>query len=380
MNEQTRLVPQTNFAASRQPTNQAWHPGGEIYASAELFEREREEIFFRDWLCVARTEELANPGDYMTFRLVGEPIVVTRNLAGELKAFANVCFHRGVEVANGAGNTMEFSCPYHGWLYDLEGKLVGAPYMKDANAFDPKNCQLAPVRLDTWCGWVFVSFNERAPTLSDYLADLDKDFAWLGHQDFRLCKKFELEFSCNWKLIVENLLDFYHLATLHRGTIGRNFDVEAMKLDNRPDGRFSCFYERVSPMPGGQPLLDPIPAIKGKRENLNSVGFLPPNFNIVFRPDYCRPFVIWPITPARCRVVGYALFPEESIGRPGFAEAVETYHQLHLDTLVEDIDMVKSLQNACNSRNFVPGRMSAFESTVHNTLLWYLDRMFGPTG
>ena len=190
-------------------------------------------------------------------------------------------------------------------------------------------------------------------------------------------KKFELEFDCNWKLIVENLLDFYHVATLHKDTIGRNFDVLVMDLKNKPDGRFSCFYERVSPMPGGKPLLDPMPAIRGKQDELNSIGFLPPNFNIVFRPDYARPFVIWPLSPSRCRLVAYALYPSDAVGKPGFEEAVETYHQLHMTTLVEDIEMVKSLQNACESRNFIPGRMSNIEATVHNTLLWYLDRMFG---
>ena len=82
----------------------------------------------------------------MTFRILDEPIVITRNEAGELGAFANVCRHRGVEVASGQGNTNEFSCPYHGWLYDLDGRLVGAPYMKEAAGFDPKSCRLDSLR------------------------------------------------------------------------------------------------------------------------------------------------------------------------------------------------------------------------------------------
>ena len=364
------------FAATREPTSRANHLPGYVYTSLEIYWREKEEIFLKDWLCVARSEELANPGDYMTFRVYDEPIVVTRNKGGDLCAFANVCRHRGVEVASGQGNTEEFSCPYHGWLYDLDGRLVGAPYMKEAQGFDPNSCRLDPLRLDTWAGWVFVNFDPDAAPLSEFVTEFENDFGWLRQEDCLLTRKFEMEFDCNWKLIVENLLDFYHVAALHQDTIGHGFDVSLMDLDNKPDGRFSSFYERVSPMPGGKPLLDLLPALEGKSGTLNSVGFLPPNFNLIFRPDYVRPFLIWPLSPAKCKLVGYPLFPKESFDKPGFAEAVEIYHQLHEATLVEDLEMVKSLQNACDSRNFVPGRMSKVEGAVHNTLNWYLDRMF----
>ena len=367
------------FATTRKPTTRAHHLPGYIYTSPEIFEREKREIFLKDWLCVGRTEELANPGDFMTFRVIDEPIIITRNDAGELCAFANVCRHRGVEVASGSGNAREFSCPYHGWLYDLDGRLVGAPYMKEAAGFDPASCRLDPVRLDTWAGWIFVTFDTHAAPLAEFVAVPEKDFGWLRQEDCRVAKKFEMEFDCNWKLIVENLLDFYHVAALHQDTIGRGFDVTEMPLDNKPDGRFSSFFERISPMPGGKPLLDVLPALPAndKPATLNSVGFLPPNLNLIFRPDYMRPFVIWPLTTTRCKLIGYPLFPKEAFDKPGFEEAAETYHQLHVATLAEDLDMVKSLQNACDSRNFVPGRMSKVEATVHNTLNWYLDRMFG---
>ena len=367
------------LAATRRPTTRANHLPGYIYTSPEIFRREKEEIFLRDWLCVARVEEFATPGDYMTFRILDEPIVITRNEAGELGAFANVCRHRGVEVASGQGNTNEFSCPYHGWLYDLDGRLVGAPYMKEAAGFDPKSCRLDSLRLDTWAGWVFINFDDDAMPLAEFVTEFENDFGWLGQEDCQLTEKFEMEFDCNWKLIVENLLDFYHVAALHQDTIGHGFDVALMPLNNKPKGRFSSFYERVSPMPGGKPLLDVLPALASKPapEMVNSVGFLPPNFNLIFRPDYVRPFIIWPLSPAKCKLIAYPLFPREAFDKPGFAAAVESYRVLHEATLVEDLEMVRSLQNACDSRNFVPGRISTMEAAVHNTLTWYLDRMFG---
>ena len=367
------------FAEVRRPTARARHLPGYIYTSAEIYRREKEEIFLKDWLCIAREEELAAPGDYMALRILEEPVLLTRNRVGELGAYANVCRHRGVEVAAGAGNAQGFRCPYHGWRYDLDGRLVGAPYMP-AGAFDPASCRLDPLRLDRWAGWVFVNFDAGAAPLADFVAEFDRDFGWLGQADCRLAEKHEMVFDCNWKLIVENLLDFYHVAALHQDTIGQGFDVTRMPLNNRADGRFSSFFERESPMPGGKPLLDPLPALAGGSEKLNSVGFLPPNFNVIFRPDYVRPFVIWPLAPDRCRLVAYPLFAREAVDRPGFAAAARAYRELHEATLVEDLEMVKSLQNACGSRNFVPGRMSKVEAAVHNTLIWYVDRMFGPGG
>ena len=161
----------------RKPIDQAWHAPGYVYSSPEIYAREKEHMFMQDWLMMAREEELANPGDFMTFRVLGEPLVIARDNAGKLNAFANVCAHRGVEVADGSGNTQEFSCPYHGWLYDLEGKLVGAPYMKEAEGFDPTKCRLKPLKLDTWRGCVFVSFNPDVVALDKSLLQFEEDFA-----------------------------------------------------------------------------------------------------------------------------------------------------------------------------------------------------------
>ena len=130
LNEDSSI--EAGLAGIRRPVNQASHVPGDFYISDEVYELEKEKIFMRDWMLVARKEEVATPGDFMTFRLLGEPVVATRDKDGGLNACANVCAHRGVEVATGSGNAAEFSCPYHGWLYDLTGKLIGAPYMNEA--------------------------------------------------------------------------------------------------------------------------------------------------------------------------------------------------------------------------------------------------------
>ena len=110
----------------KKPVEQARHLPGYLYSDSKLLDLEKQKIFMKDWLCVAREEELEKIGDFMTFDILGEPLLLTRDENGALNALVNMCSHRGVEVADGSGNAKEFSCPYHGWLYDLEGKLIGA--------------------------------------------------------------------------------------------------------------------------------------------------------------------------------------------------------------------------------------------------------------
>ena len=109
-------MPPADTSAVRRPLAEASHAPGELYASPEFYRLDVERLFMRDWLYAGRVEELARPGDYLTMRIAGEPIAIARTDTGELTAFYNMCAHRGVEVAEGCGNTRAFKCPYHGWI------------------------------------------------------------------------------------------------------------------------------------------------------------------------------------------------------------------------------------------------------------------------
>ena len=204
----------------KSPLSMAHHVPGYIYTSPEVFELEKQEIFLKDWLCVGRVEEIGKPGDYATFRLAGEPLVVARDEQGDINAFANVCRHRGVEVAQGQGNLKEFSCPYHGWTYNLKGELLGAPFIKGVEGFDPKTCRLKPVKVDSWGGFLFVNFDTECESLTDFFGDLLAQTGDLKPGRMRLWDKFVVNLECNWKLAPENLADWYHLETLHATTLG----------------------------------------------------------------------------------------------------------------------------------------------------------------
>ena len=132
---------------------------GGVYYAPEIYELEKERIFKKEWQVIGRVEQFETPGDYKTFRIVDEPILVCRDKTGKLNAFRNVCRHRGVEVAVGEGNAKDFLCPYHAWQYDLNGKLLRATYAEDIKDFDLANCRLPPVQLDIWGGFIFINFD-----------------------------------------------------------------------------------------------------------------------------------------------------------------------------------------------------------------------------
>ena len=359
------------------PLSQARHAPGYIYGSPEIFQLEKEKIFMREWLSVARTEEVAAPGDYMTFRIMDEPLVITCNKAGEVRAFANVCAHRGVEVATGAGNTREFSCPYHGWLYDLDGHLVGAPYMKEAEGFDPATCRLKPLQCAQWGGWVFVNFDDEAAPLADFLVDFEADFGFLQPENCRIAHKFTIDWDCNWKFIIENLMDVYHFGTVHAESFARMVpEPDKYRFNMRSRGGISAFYSGRSFTADGESLLGPMSWLADQPEELGCLGVLSPNFHILARRDLIRPYLTWPVAPGKTQAVIYHLFAEEHLQQPGFEAKAQAYYDWYQGIAAEDIAVIQALQHITGSTWFRGERMSMMESAIHHFIAGVIERLF----
>lgn len=375
-NGSPRLKIGEGLEATQAPLSHARHAPGYFYGSADIFELEKEKIFLSDWLCMGRSEELANPGDYMTFRVIDEPIVITRHEDGELRAFSNICAHRGAEVATGAGNTKQFSCPYHGWSYDLAGRLTAANYMTKAEEFDPA-CRLSPLRIDTWAGWIFVSFNDDALPLEQYVAAFEDDFGFLKQERCRLAHKLEIEFACNWKLLIENIIDMYHFGVLHPTTVGRNVATQGDPVEPRDRGGYYAVFNTGTQTKSGQPLFGRMPWLDEHPDGLSLTGHLAPNMTLFAHIDDVHPIITWPIAPDRSRIIIYVLMPEEFFGLPNFREKVEDYAATNKQILEEDRDMIESLQRAMGSKRFNPGPMSHLENGVHHVINSNLQRIFG---
>ncbi len=363
-------------ATVRMPLSKAKHALPSIYADHGIHEIEKEKIFMREWLFVAREEELQNSGDYMTLRLLDEPVVLTRDQQGVLHAFANVCAHRGVEVAFGQGNRRQFSCPYHGWAYKLDGTLLGAPLIDDSEVFDSSNCKLPELKLENWGGSLFINFSKNPQPFSDFIAQYSRDFDYLKQGDCKLAAKLVIDLDCNWKFAVENLLDIYHVRVLHAKSFGAHFDAKASAVDLRPDGGVSYYYQSAPATPDGKSLFGRMPWMP--EEHTDSFGGtfrLPPNTHMFARIDQIRYLVIWPKGADKCQVVCYHLFPKEFFAADDFQAKVDVYRDYQIVVLEEDRLMMESLQKAMSSRNYRAGPMAGMEVAIHHVLGDYLQRM-----
>ena len=210
------------------PFEQARAMPPEVYTSDKFLEAELEHVFRKDWFCVGRASALANPGDYVTCDLAGQPIVVLRDRDGYLRSLSNVCLHRMSTLLHGRGNIRSIVCPYHAWTYNLDGSLRGAPAMTLNEGFCKNSYQLPQVRCEEWLGWVFVTLNQDSAPVAEELAEVEK---MIGDYDMtNYIETFHEThvWDTNWKILAENFMESYHLPVCHAGTIGGLSKLEEM--------------------------------------------------------------------------------------------------------------------------------------------------------
>jgi choline monooxygenase len=203
------------------------------YADPDVLRREGRRIFARSWQYVGHTGQVPEDGSFFA-ACVGEiPVVATRASDGELRAFLNVCRHRGHVVASGSGRRETLQCPYHAWTYGLDGGLRAAPRSDREPGFELDELGLAPVQVDTWGPFIFVNPDVDAEPLADALADMPERLAEILDIDaleFRFRTEYELE--TNWKIACENFLECYHCAVAHPGfTAAVDVSPDAYRLE-----------------------------------------------------------------------------------------------------------------------------------------------------
>lgn len=190
------------------------------YIDPRILELEQRTTFARSWQYACRLDQVRDPGQYVTFELAGEPLLVVRGNDGVLRGFFNVCRHHAAAVmTQPAGCVKRLQCPYHGWTYTLEGALKAAPAFEDVRNFDPAEHGLVPVATAAWENWVFVRLSGDGPSVEDFLgADLVGQVQALGLSKLHWMERRHYLFDCNWKVFVDNYLDGgYHVPYLHKG-------------------------------------------------------------------------------------------------------------------------------------------------------------------
>jgi len=189
------------------------------YTDPAVLQLEQERIFRRSWQYVGHADEVAEPGSFSATRAAHVPVVLVRDEEGMLRAFLNVCRHRGSIVCDGSGKRTTLQCPYHAWTYGLDGKLLSAPRAGREGGIDTDELGLVPLLLETWGPFVFVNPDPDAAPLSELLEDVPERIAAAGIDvdALRFLERTESEIAANWKICSENFLECYHCPVAHPG-------------------------------------------------------------------------------------------------------------------------------------------------------------------
>lgn len=190
-----------------------------VYTDDAWLDTERERVFGRTWWIAAREQELPRPGDYMVRDELGSSILLVRDERGRVNAFDNSCRHRGSRLLDGSGRVQDIRCPYHGWRYGLDGRCSHIPAAEGLRGRLPPERGLHAVRCAVWGGFVWVCPHDDTAPLEDFLGEVTDDLAPYRLDEFEPIQHAVWDLPCNWKALVENVTDFYHVPFVHQNTI-----------------------------------------------------------------------------------------------------------------------------------------------------------------
>jgi phenylpropionate dioxygenase-like ring-hydroxylating dioxygenase large terminal subunit len=336
-----------------------------IYHDRTILARELETIFRREWLCMGRLAEMPRPGDYLSRDLVGAPVVAIRQRDGSVRAFANVCRHRAARLVDGDGHAARLSCPYHSWTYDLDGRLVGAPFMQQTPGFELDRYRLTEWRCETWQGFVYVCPDTGTPSLArrlDVLAARIGDFRMADYEPVFVG---EDTWSTNWKCLVENYMDAYHVHRVHAGSFGKyGTSEEHTRLF---DGTEACSYHYVEEQAGPKavaPHPDNTWISDANRSRTWLINIFP-SHTLQLQPDLLWYLSILPDGVAGTRIRWSVSIPREILAAAGDRQAVidEVMSLIH-QVNDEDRPIVENVFRATASADAVRGPLSYLERNV----------------
>ena len=339
------------------PIEEAWTPPSGWYTDPRLFELERTTLLAHSWQPVARLSELAVSGDYVSGCFAGEPWVVVRD-GGQLRAFANVCRHKGREVVTGSGRSDQLVCGYHAWSYDLNGRLRKAPRMGGVQAFDREAMRLTPLGVDVWGPWVFVHQNPDAPRLHELHPELDAQLEASGWSELRFSGTRTWDIACNWKVYADNYLDGgYHIPHMHP-TLDAQLDMASYR---------TVLYERSCMQTSGSGDHEAGARIGGRA----IYAYIYPCLALNRYGSCLDSNHIIPIAPDRCRVE-YEFYFDASVDDAAIERSME---QSDI-TQREDIEICESVQRGLRSANYDRGRYAPSVEVAEHHFHQFLARHY----
>jgi glycine betaine catabolism A len=358
------------------------------YTDPAYFARETEHLFRQMWLFAGRDDDAAAPGSYVTRRFGNANLILLRDEAGQLRAFHNVCRHRGTLLCSAAEGQLrgQLQCAYHAWTYRLDGTLHKAPYMDKVEGFRVEDWPLRSVPLTIWEGNVFVHLGANGtdedlpapPPLTEQLGGLDTRFASWRMGELRTVARRSYQLRANWKLVIANYHECLHCPIAHPQL---NKLSHFLSGDNEPPHP-SWLGASMDLLPGcttlstvSAPDRAPLPGLDAEQRRRVYYYALLPTMLLNPHPDYVVTFQISPLGPDRTDISCHWLMHPDEISRPGFdpGDAVEFWDL----TNRQDWELSDLAQAGISSQGYRPGPYSNREELLMAFDRWVIERV-GP--
>lgn len=387
---------ESTYRYTRAPVESALTIIPEAYTCNQFYAIEQERVFSNSWVAVGVLSQVKNAGDAFVTTVADQSIIITRNKQGELRAFYNVCRHRGAKMLDEGCTALKSNrirCPYHSWAYNLDGNCIGTPLfegsdipedqrgifsMGGVDKFKRDDYPLFPVHVASWGFLIFVNLAENPQPLSEQLGDLPARFANYRLEEWELMRSVEFIFKANYKLVGENFIEYYHLPWVHPELI----KVSRMEDHYRWQG--AGMYTGMTTWPisqgdeGGWLGLPPMSGLNGSNRESARFIWLFPNAAISVMPNHTFVMLTKPDGPAMTIEQTHVLCHPESLQSDRAEAEIDQLVEFWRLVNLQDIDIVERVQAGLSMKPYRGGRMCYhFEEPIHRFQNMIIDKMVG---
>jgi glycine betaine catabolism A len=360
---------------------------GSYYTDDAHWRREADRVLFREWFCAGRLStwglDSGTQDRLAVVDVAAESILVTRTREGALRAFFNVCRHRGSQVVPVDPDrpppdpcaAAALRCPYHSWTYDLAGRLMRAPHTEDLTDFRPADFSLREIDVDAWAGFLFLRLRNRATSLADALGDAPGRIRRYPLETLAIGRTLTYDVRANYKVVLENYNECYHCAGVHPelvrlvpafGRGGTDLDWDA-GIPHR-DGAWTFTATGTS-------NRAPFAGLDDDEKTRHKGELIYPNLMLSLSADHAAAFTLWPTGAGRTRIVCDLLFDPDEMRKPTFdpGDAADFWDTVNK----QDWAICESVQRGMSSRGFTQGWFAPMEDYSLDIRRWLLPRL-GP--
>ena len=333
----------------------------EFYFSDEIYNHELDNIFYSDWVCCGREEDLDSTGSYKIFSIGNESLFIIKDKNNDIRVFHNFCKHRGCQILENEKSSplkRNIRCPYHSWVYNFDGSLYKAPHL-DVDLKD-KKFHLNAVKSQTWGGFIFINLDEKPSSFNEFINDISTQFIRYPLDELVSSRSHEYEVSANWKVILENYNECYHCAGVHPELVKI---VPAFK----ENGANGLDWEEGIPHRAGSNTFtfngttnrDPFPGLNQSEKDNHFGQALYPNLMMSLSMDHVAAFIINPVSPTKTMIDCRILFHPNEVVKASFDpdDASEFWDLVNK----QDWNICERVQKGMRSKTFKYGYYAPME-------------------